>query len=196
MFELQMNKMDRLNNLYNKFKYNVGSWCPMTQINEYIYLGGISEPLPDNEVDKLPLISRIYHRPTEYVKNNNISYIISILEDKYDWKLPEGIYHYQLILMDAPNQNINYLFNLGINVIKQAQIEKKKVLIHCRAGMSRSVTLLASYFLRYGLNDNLSPTTEEVLDFIKMKRGCICPNYGFLAQLLEYENLLKELYSN
>ena len=54
----------------------------------------------------------------------------------------------------------------------------RKVLVHCSAGKSRSVSIVAVYLMKYkGMNVN------EALDFIKNKRNMINPNSGFVNAL-------------
>lgn len=60
--------------------------------------------------------------------------------------------------------------------------KKGKVLIHCRAGVSRSVTIAAAYLLYYS-NSN----TEEVLSYIKKKRPIAGPNINFVGQLYQFD---------
>ena len=60
---------------------------------------------------------------------------------------------------------------------------KKKILIHCRAGMQRSVTLVATYLMKYY---NLS--LEEAIQFLKLKRSqsfFMGPNFYITLKLFE-----------
>ncbi len=61
--------------------------------------------------------------------------------------------------------------------------ENGKVLVHCRAGISRSATICLAYLIsRYRLS------LDEAYEFIKKKKSFISPNFGFLGQLLSLES--------
>jgi len=60
-----------------------------------------------------------------------------------------------------------------------------KVLIHCRAGISRSATVCIAY-LMYGGRLSL----DEAHDYLKHCRPLISPNLNFMRQLAEFEACL------
>jgi protein-tyrosine phosphatase len=60
-------------------------------------------------------------------------------------------------------------------------MKKTNVLVHCQAGVSRSVTIVAAYLMKENRIDYVSS-----LDLIRSKRPQICPNKGFLKQLKQY----------
>lgn len=60
-----------------------------------------------------------------------------------------------------------------------------KVLIHCRAGISRSATVCIAY-LMYGGH----LTLDEAHDYLKRCRPLISPNLNFMRQLAEFETCL------
>ena len=59
--------------------------------------------------------------------------------------------------------------------------EKRKVLLHCAAGISRSATFMLAYYIA---ERGMSYT--EALSFVKSKRKYISPNSGFRVQLWNY----------
>ena len=63
----------------------------------------------------------------------------------------------------------------------------KKVLIHCKAGMSRSAAFTIAYFMK---SKGLSYKDAYLL--VKKKRVCVKPNDGFVKQLLEYEQIIQK----
>ncbi len=62
----------------------------------------------------------------------------------------------------------------------------KKVLVHCKAGVSRSPTVVLAYLTKYG-NMNL----REAYFLLKERRNVIAPNQGFWKQLVEFEKIAK-----
>ena len=61
------------------------------------------------------------------------------------------------------------------------------ILIHCKFGISRSVSFIIAYLIKYfGFN------VKGALNYVKRRRKQVNPNQGFLNQLYEYENYIKE----
>ena len=60
------------------------------------------------------------------------------------------------------------------------------ILIHCMAGVSRSVTLTIAYLMyRYRMS------MQSAYQFVKEKRPAISPNLNFMGQLVEFERELE-----
>ena len=54
--------------------------------------------------------------------------------------------------------------------------EKKTMLVHCGAGVSRSATVVIAYLM---VKEQIG--VEEAMAKVKAKRKCVDPNSGFLA---------------
>ena len=70
-----------------------------------------------------------------------------------------------------------------------------KTLVHCIAGVSRSVSLCSAYLMtsfksetRTSGNGNMG--SEEAVKYIQKRRGCANPNSGFMRQLGLFEREL------
>lgn len=55
-------------------------------------------------------------------------------------------------------------------------------MVHCLAGVSRSVSLVLAYFIKH-----LNYPYQKAFDFVKMRRRIIHPNEGFIDQLKDFE---------
>jgi protein-tyrosine phosphatase len=92
-------------------------------------------------------------------------------------------------LEDSPNANIYKFFDSSYNFINSHIRNKKNVLVHCYAGISRSATLIINYLCRnlYTYNNLSNENPINILNycvnFAKNKRSIINPNIGFLEQL-------------
>lgn len=67
----------------------------------------------------------------------------------------------------------------------EARQKKSGVLVHCLAGISRSVTVTVAYLMqtqRLSLND--------AYDYVKSCKPNISPNFNFMGQLLDFEQKL------
>lgn len=72
-----------------------------------------------------------------------------------------------------------------ISFTEEARQANTNVLIHCMAGISRSVTLTIAYLMyHFGLS------MHAAYQFVKEKRPAISPNLNFMGQLVEFEKEL------
>jgi protein-tyrosine phosphatase len=87
-------------------------------------------------------------------------------------------------MRDHNDSDITYFVYSAIDFIEESLKEtngKAKILVHCYQGNSRSVAILACYYIwKKGL------TEHQALDFIRSKRGSIDPNIGFVGQMMEF----------
>ena len=86
-------------------------------------------------------------------------------------------------IKDSNEVNIIRYFGECLNFIKG----EEKILVHCRAGKSRSPTIVAAYLMWDKKLKYL-----DALDYIIRKRSIINPNDGFKEQLKIFEKLLIE----
>ncbi|XP_064409446.1 dual specificity protein phosphatase 22-B isoform X1 [Latimeria chalumnae] len=120
-------------------------------------------------------------RDREQLGKNNVTHILSIhdaacpmLEEKTYLCIPAA---------DSPSQNLTKHFKESIKFIHECRLRDEGCLVHCLAGVSRSVTLVVAYMMT---------TTgfgwEDALCAVKAARSCANPNAGFQRQLQEFED--------
>ncbi|KAK0212756.1 hypothetical protein DFS33DRAFT_1377223 [Desarmillaria ectypa] len=112
----------------------------------------------------------------ELLKQNHIFSILTAMRGRIT--IHETFVRHQILLDDTEEADIMIHFLPSITFI-QAELDKgRSVLVHCQAGMSRSVTLVAAYLM---YTRHLTP--EAALELIRKSRPNIDPNPGFLVQL-------------
>ncbi|XP_043921086.1 dual specificity protein phosphatase 22 isoform X1 [Protopterus annectens] len=134
-------------------------------------------------------------RDREQLGKNNITHILSV----HDSARPvlEDMKYLCIPAVDSPSQNLISHFKECIQFIHECRLKREGCLIHCLAGVSRSVTVTVAYVMTitdFGWEDSLSA--------IKVARSCANPNFGFQKQLQEFETgdvlklrqWLKEMY--
>ena len=125
----------------------------------------------------------------DFLNNNKIDIIISAMTDyEYEEYMIEtadmdGREWHRLVIDDEAREPINVHFQKISTIIHNALTNKKCVLVHCSAGISRSATLVAAYLII-----ERQMTAEEAIKFIQARREYINPNDGFRIQLRELEN--------
>jgi protein-tyrosine phosphatase len=119
------------------------------------------------------------------LQKNNISAVVAILPHlphKSSHYVKNGFSLFHIPLFDAPNEDISKWFDHVSDFIMAHRFMKRKILVHCHAGISRSTTLVASFLMNLkNWNHN------EAIRYIRTKRSCVNPNTGFLKQLSKYK---------
>jgi Dual specificity phosphatase, catalytic domain len=195
------NKMifqENLDNICHALQMNLGPGISnLSEITTNIYLSGY-DPSLNLALLRSNHISAILYLGTEPKDK-------SILQ-KYGKK---KIQHMQIAIEDNPNVRLAPHFETCYKYIHAVVEQENKILIHCMEGVSRSVTMLSYYFLKRYYVTNSEKLRDvrriinqeiyflpKILAFIKDCRPCICPNSGFVAQLLNVEMQLKKYIEN
>ena len=69
----------------------------------------------------------------------------------------------------------------------EARAKKSGVLVHCLAGVSRSVTVTVAYLM-----SSMSLSLNDAYDYVKRCKPNISPNFNFMGQLLDFEKTLNQ----
>ncbi|KAI0764561.1 hypothetical protein BD413DRAFT_673337 [Trametes elegans] len=113
---------------------------------------------------------------TEKLKAHNIRSVLTAMRGRVS--INETFVRHQINIDDTASSDILQHFVPAITFI-QAELDKGHgVLVHCQAGMSRSVSIAAAYLM---VSQGLDPAAA--LDVIRAKRPDVQPNEGFMRQL-------------
>ncbi|XP_065768738.1 dual specificity protein phosphatase 22 isoform X2 [Muntiacus reevesi] len=121
-------------------------------------------------------------RDAEQLSKNKVTHILSV----HDSARPmlEGVKYLCIPAADSPSQNLTRHFKESIRFIHECRLQGEGCLVHCLAGVSRSVTLVVAYIMTvtdFGW--------EDALHTVRAGRSCANPNLGFQRQLQEFEEL-------
>jgi protein tyrosine phosphatase len=135
-----------------------------------LFLSGLdaitSESLTENEISK---VLRVMKNPPPLPTN---------IEEK---KIEEE----KIEIDDTFGQNIGAHFEKVYEMIDEALKNNQNILVHCRAGISRSATIVISYIMK-----SQRMKMDDAFEFVKSKRSIISPNGDFFATLYKYEREL------
>lgn len=117
-----------------------------------------------------------------WCKQHNITHIVSALiqSDRERWSIFPAATQLLLRIEDSASQDMTIPIrkvHTWIDDVKRGK-PNTRVLIHCRAGISRSATLMIAYMIR-----SLQYTAESALALVQSKRPQAQPIEGFLQQL-------------
>ncbi|XP_015787188.1 dual specificity protein phosphatase 22-B-like [Tetranychus urticae] len=138
----------------------------MDKILPGLYLGGVRDS-----------------RDAEQLRLNGITHVISVHENPNSSHYQSQICEYLCIkASDEPDQNLSQYFSLTNEFIHSARLKGGNVLIHCLAGISRSVTIAIAYIMSV-----TTVTWKEGLKCVRAARLLAQPNQGFIKQLQDFE---------
>ncbi|XP_031630509.1 dual specificity protein phosphatase 12 [Contarinia nasturtii] len=116
----------------------------------------------------------------------NITHIIAIHDSPR--RLIRDKHYLCIMASDTPDQNLSQYFSVCNDFIHAARLRDGNVLIHCLAGMSRSVTVAVAYIMSV-----TQLSWKEALKVVRTGRSVANPNQGFQFQLQDFqENKLTE----
>ena len=120
----------------------------------------------------------------DHLKSQGISVIICAIPQlprpMEDYK-KYGITLLHIPVDDSPEVDIGRWFDSVSEFIMAHRLMNRKVLVHCHAGMSRSVSLVCAFLINLFCCNHV-----RALYWIRERRPCINVNPGFLRQLETY----------
>jgi len=138
--------------------------------------------VPDLIIDRLYLGCRECSINKNWLRDHNITHILTIAHFK---PLYNNLFKYKCIdIDDVDEAPIGKYFKEMNEFIEQGRKEGG-VLIHCRAGVSRSASATIAYIM---YQNNI--TFQEAFDITCKGRPRICPNRGFVEQLKQFEQTI------
>ena len=149
----------------------------------------LSEILPD----QIFISSHKTSCDSELLESKGITHILSILPQatiahpqKFEYKL---ITHIEDEKDDENADKLSKIFTESNRFIHECLTQGGRILVHCKAGKSRSVSLVIAYIMVltcYGC--------KQLVSFVKSRRWCAQPNFKFMKVLSDfYENIDGEI---
>lgn len=126
------------------------------------------------------------------LKNLNVTHVLncaqghgnhSVPTDEYFYK-GTGMKFYGIPAVDHPGFDLSQYFHQAAEFINACLTLGGRVFVHCVQGISRSSTIVCAYLML-----KKSYSAVQALSCVRRKRN-VCPNEGFLQQLVELNNRL------
>ncbi|CAG8684520.1 16800_t:CDS:2 [Gigaspora rosea] len=97
------------------------------------------------------------------------------LNEKFDQYL-------KLNVKDSVEEDVENGLKRAVAFIEQAEKDDTPIYVHCKAGKSRSVTAVLAFLI-----ESRHWTLNQAYDYVMNRRSGICPNIGFVAELMKVE---------
>ena len=118
------------------------------------------------------------------LKKNNIQAVLTMFDHFIDYS-KTNIEQKIISAEDNINYDISLDFENAFDFIEKNRKLKKNVLIHCKAGVSRSAAIIIAYIMKIE-----KKSLNATLKFVKKSRNQIFPNQGFIKILEKYEKII------
>uniref|UniRef100_A0A3B3Y6J7 Dual specificity protein phosphatase n=3 Tax=Poecilia TaxID=8080 RepID=A0A3B3Y6J7_9TELE len=150
-------------------------------------------PVPSNQLDfPVQILPYLYlgcakdSSNLDVLGQYNITYILNVTPNLPNVFEHKSQFRYKKIpISDHWSQNLSQFFPEAISFIDEARSKRCGILVHCLAGISRSVTVTVAYLMQ-----RLNLSLNDAYDFVKRKKSNISPNFNFMGQLLDFERTL------
>jgi len=124
------------------------------------------------------------------IKLNNIKCILNFASECNKPVFCDSSYNYKKYdLIDHGDEKINEHFMESGCIINNNLKKDIGVLIYCRMGYSRSVTIIIAYLMNYGfdIEEKKKNSYSDCFCYVKEKHKLASPNLGFCIQLRELD---------
>eukprot|EP01038_Epipyxis_sp_PR26KG_P017460 gene17460-24154_t len=175
-------------NFYNKYPQ-----CAYLYIGSDFPQQNMKLPAKEYPTDIIPqflYLGSYYDAKDECIMSHlRITHIIDATGEKLSQSNSNklGLSYLPIHIWDMEGVDIAQHFELVFSFIEQARSHPYgKILIHCRAGISRSATFVLAYLMQSGRVDCL----KSALQMVVSQRPYVLPNPSFRDQLRAYEQSL------
>lgn len=123
----------------------------------------------------------------ETIECLEIKFVVNATIELPDTPLPDIAPEYLRVpVKDTRESNLLDYFDKVADLIEKTRQDDGRSLVHCVAGVSRSVSLVLAYLMKYS---NMS--LKSAFQYVRSVRPQVRPNIGFFKQLIEYEQRLR-----
>jgi dual specificity phosphatase 12 len=119
-----------------------------------------------------------------FIEKNCIQCVLNSAEEVRQSPYISSTNYLHLKLDDVPTEKIDSVFPEAIEFISRCMLNDKAVLVHCRAGISRSATLVVAFLMFLGCD------YKTAMRIVQTARPIVYPNEGFTKRLKKAEKEL------
>lgn len=132
--------------------------------------------------------SEAHGQNLDFLLSEGFTHVVNVTQTPFDERVSRRLKTLQIPVNDTLTENLLPYFFQALCFIDSARRNGGKVLVHCYAGISRSVSICVAYIIwAHGL------PVSDALAFVKSHRPQASPNLNFHGQLIMFERTLREL---
>jgi protein-tyrosine phosphatase len=143
---------------------------------------------PSQLLDHLWLGNEMNASEKETLQELNVTRILNAADDAKIFHEKDFEYKH-LQLKDISSQQLRTFFDETFKFLDEAKAKNESVLVHCVQGVSRSASLCIAYIMYTN-----KWSRDVALEYVKDRRRLVQPNPGFMSQLRDYEDELKQSF--
>ncbi|CAG9336294.1 unnamed protein product [Blepharisma stoltei] len=141
-----------------------GTELDITEVTPNLYLGSI------HDAENIKLL-----------REKNINFVVQLLENENECARLPLITYYFIEIKDNGSENLLEKLKGALDFIDESHKARGNVLVHCRAGLSRSPSIIIAYMIiKFGYNE------YTALKALRRMRPGVNPNNGFKKQLKKF----------
>ena len=167
---------------------------PSVVLENQLYLGKRQEPTESISSRRETVCVGTGHQATHWkvIRDLKLTHIINI-SIEHPCAFNDQIEYLHIELDDLDDAPISGHFDEAIHFMETTfKHPSARLLVHCHLGISRSTTIVLAYLMK-----TYSATLTDALKFLRHRRPIVCPNPGFVQQLIRFEiELFSRAYSN
>lgn len=122
-----------------------------------------------------------YNASNKYIKEFNLKWILNLKETHFS-KAPKNVNFLHVPMSDYGDSNIKEIAQQCFGFIESALNNGENILVHCRGGLNRSVTILIAFLM---VSQDM--TLRDAYHLVKRQRDKVSPHKRYIEQLKEYE---------
>ena len=121
-----------------------------------------------------------YHSAKDFynLRHHNINHIVNLTSHKCKNIFLDNFDYSSFELSDNSSFDLKPQLDIIVNIINQQIKQGKRVLVHCRMGVSRAPSIVLAYLIKV-----MNIEYDKAFEFLLKINSKISPNFGFLMQL-------------
>ena len=163
---IRKNREDKLQHQRTNMRHLFHNSTSPNQINSYIWIGSMDDA-----------------KNTQNLINLGITHILNTAKQvEPDEKTEELFIYKKISIMDTPDEDLLAILPEAFEFIQSVKSSGGTILVHCVAGISRSVAIVAAWLMEHE-----HAHLKYVMELIRQRRPIALPNTGFRLTLAHRE---------